>query len=161
MNEPQMIDFRIVPEKVARLDLMAKAMDCDRSHLLNQALDAYLRLAIPNDQSAEAILDRELMNEEEAGMMAGSLMPMQSVVAELADPMLADPDPAIHTARAGSYMFLALPVTPRKMEEAKAPVQFPILVPGETKGRLLIFLSAKGGSGVTTVACNFAVSLAR
>jgi pilus assembly protein CpaE len=28
-------------------------------------------------------------------------------------------------------------------------------------GRLLVFLSAKGGSGVTTLACNFAVSLAQ
>jgi pilus assembly protein CpaE len=32
--------------------------------------------------------------------------------------------------------------------------------PKKTDGRLLVFLSAKGGSGVTTLACNYAVSLA-
>ena len=34
-------------------------------------------------------------------------------------------------------------------------------VPRKTGGRLLVFLGAKGGAGVTTLACNFAVSLAR
>jgi len=33
--------------------------------------------------------------------------------------------------------------------------------PRKTEGKLLLFLGAKGGSGVTTVACNFAVSLAQ
>jgi len=31
----------------------------------------------------------------------------------------------------------------------------------KTGGRLLVFLSAKGGSGVTTLACNYAISLAQ
>ena len=33
--------------------------------------------------------------------------------------------------------------------------------PQKTGGRLLVFLGAKGGAGVTTLACNFAVALAR
>jgi predicted transcriptional regulator len=37
-----MVSFRIAPEKVAELDLIAKAMDRDRSYLLNEAVESYL-----------------------------------------------------------------------------------------------------------------------
>jgi pilus assembly protein CpaE len=36
-----------------------------------------------------------------------------------------------------------------------------VRLPRKTGGRLLVFLGAKGGAGVTTLACNFAVSLAQ
>ena len=35
------------------------------------------------------------------------------------------------------------------------------VVSKKTSGKLLVFMGAKGGSGVTTVACNFAVALAQ
>jgi pilus assembly protein CpaE len=156
MSEPYTIDFGITPEKMAQLDLMAKALDCDRSYLLNKAVDTYFRLTILDEHGIEST---ELMNKGEAGAMVGSPMPNKAAEAESARPMQADPDPPIHPMLADASMFLAPPASPGKMEEAQ--VQFPILAPGKTKARLLIFLSTKGGSGVTTVACNFAVSLVR
>ncbi len=42
MNTPRTISFRIAAEKVAELDLLAKAMDRDRSYLLNEAVEGYL-----------------------------------------------------------------------------------------------------------------------
>ena len=42
MNSPRVVTFRIAPEKVAQLDTLAKAMDRDRSYLLNEAVEAYL-----------------------------------------------------------------------------------------------------------------------
>lgn len=42
MNPPRTISFRIAAEKVAELDSIAKAMDRDRSYLLNEAVDSYL-----------------------------------------------------------------------------------------------------------------------
>jgi predicted transcriptional regulator len=42
MNSPRTISFRIAPEKVDELDLIAKAMDRDRSYLLNEAVEGYL-----------------------------------------------------------------------------------------------------------------------
>ena len=42
MSTPRTISFRIAPEKVAQLDLIAKAMDRDRSYLLNEAVESYL-----------------------------------------------------------------------------------------------------------------------
>ena len=156
MSEPYTIDFGITPEKMAQLDLMAKAMDCDRSYLLNKAVDTYFRLTILDEHSIEST---ELMNKGDAGAMVGSQMPNKTVGAESVPPMQADPDSPIHPMLADASMFLAPPVSLGKMEGAQ--VQFPILSSGKTKGRLLIFLSTKGGSGVTTVACNFAVSLVR
>ena len=42
MGSPRIISFRIAPEKVAQLDSIAKAMDRDRSYLLNEAIETYL-----------------------------------------------------------------------------------------------------------------------
>ena len=42
MSAPRTISFRIAAEKVAELDAIAKAMDRDRSYLLNEAVESYL-----------------------------------------------------------------------------------------------------------------------
>lgn len=42
MNAPRTISFRIAADKVAELDSIAKAMDRDRSYLLNEAVASYL-----------------------------------------------------------------------------------------------------------------------
>jgi predicted transcriptional regulator len=42
MSSPRTISFRIAPEKVAELDLIAKSMDRDRSYLLNEAVQKYI-----------------------------------------------------------------------------------------------------------------------
>ena len=66
--------------------------------------------------------------------------------------------------RAGAREFLTLPFDPGAMAEALVRASALRLASRPAKkaeGRLLVFLSAKGGSGVTTLACNFAVSLAQ
>jgi len=42
MSAPRTISFRIAADKVAELDSIAKAMDRDRSYLLNEAVANYL-----------------------------------------------------------------------------------------------------------------------
>jgi pilus assembly protein CpaE len=57
-----------------------------------------------------------------------------------------------------------LPFDREEMAEAlvRALVLRSVVRPSKkTNGRLLVFLSAKGGSGATTLACNYAVSLAQ
>ncbi len=67
--------------------------------------------------------------------------------------------------RAGAREFLTLPFDSGTVAEAL--VRASVLRAGSSRapkkrdGRLLVFLGAKGGSGVTTLACNFATSLAR
>ena len=75
-----------------------------------------------------------------------------------------DSDLLLKSMRAGAREFLVLPFNPGVMAEALARASALRSASRPTKkeeGRLLVFLSAKGGSGVTTLACNFAVSLAQ
>jgi pilus assembly protein CpaE len=75
-----------------------------------------------------------------------------------------DQDLLLNSMRAGAREFLALPFDTGAMAEALVRASALRSATQKTKkatGRLLVFLSAKGGSGVTTLACNFAVSLAQ
>jgi pilus assembly protein CpaE len=76
----------------------------------------------------------------------------------------ADSELLLRCMRAGSREFLTLPFNPGAMAEAlvrASSLHSVVRPPKKTDGRLMAFLSAKGGSGVTTLACNFAVSLAK
>jgi pilus assembly protein CpaE len=82
----------------------------------------------------------------------------------------ADPDLLVRCMRAGAREYLTLPLELHVMEEslvratARRPSARPspvVQIQKKTSGRLLTFMGAKGGTGVTTVACNFAVALAQ
>jgi pilus assembly protein CpaE len=83
------------------------------------------------------------------------------------------PDPAtmLSCMRAGAREFLAIPITAEAMTEALVrvsarrldmPVQKSVKrnMMQDSKGKLLMFMSAKGGAGATTLACGLGVSLA-
>ncbi len=73
-----------------------------------------------------------------------------------------DPELLVRCMRAGAREFLAVPVAPVAMAEAlvRAAARRPAARARKT-GKLLVFMGAKGGVGVTSVACNFAVALAQ
>jgi pilus assembly protein CpaE len=76
-----------------------------------------------------------------------------------------DSELLVRCMRAGAREFLTQPFSTGMIAEAmvRASVRRPAVRPVAVKkapGRLFAFLGAKGGSGVTTLACNFAVSLA-
>lgn len=76
----------------------------------------------------------------------------------------ADSDLMIRCMRAGAREFLTLPFASGAIAEAlvRASVRRPAMHPSKkTGGRLLVFFGAKGGSGVTILASNFAIMLAR
>jgi pilus assembly protein CpaE len=76
----------------------------------------------------------------------------------------ADPDLLVRCMRAGAREFLTLPFAHNLMAEAlvRAAARRPANRPSrKVGGRLLVFFGAKGGTGVTTIACNFAVALAQ
>jgi len=75
-----------------------------------------------------------------------------------------DPNLLLRSMRAGAREFLRVPINRGAMAEAlvRASALRSTTRPAKkVDGRMLVFLSAKGGSGVTTLACNFAVSLAQ
>ena len=76
----------------------------------------------------------------------------------------ADRELVVRCMRAGAREFLALPITVADMADALArvSVRLPGASPARRKaGSLFVFLGAKGGCGVTTLASNFAVLLAQ
>ncbi len=73
----------------------------------------------------------------------------------------ADSDLMIRCMRAGAREYLTYPFAPGIMAEAlvRASVRRPATKPAKkVGGKLFVFFGAKGGSGVTTLASNFAVS---
>jgi predicted transcriptional regulator len=75
MSSPRTISFRIAPEKVAALDLIAKAMDRDRSYLLNEAVENYLseqqRFAAMVEKGREDIRNGRTFDHEEVERLVG------------------------------------------------------------------------------------------
>lgn len=77
---------------------------------------------------------------------------------------LTDPDLLMRCMRAGAREFLGMPFTEGSMAEAlvrAAARRPPTPVAKKAGGRLLVFCGAKGGAGVTAIACNFAMALAK
>ena len=75
-----------------------------------------------------------------------------------------DTELLVRCMRAGAREFLTEPLVPNVIAEAlvRASVRRDELRRHKVKaGKLLVFVGAKGGSGVTTVASNFAVALAK
>ena len=76
----------------------------------------------------------------------------------------ADQELVVRCMRAGARELLALPITAADMADAldRVSVRLPGSRPAKRKvGHLFVFLGAKGGCGVTTIASNFAISLAK
>ena len=76
----------------------------------------------------------------------------------------ADQELLVRCMRVGAREFLTQPIAPGTMAEAlvRASVRRPqAKVVKKAIGKLLVFLGAKGGAGATTLACNYAVSVAK
>jgi pilus assembly protein CpaE len=75
-----------------------------------------------------------------------------------------DSELLVRCMRAGAREFLTQPIAPNTIAEAlvRASVRRPAAKPTKkVGGKLMVFLGAKGGSGVTTIAANFAIALAQ
>jgi Flp pilus assembly CpaE family ATPase len=78
---------------------------------------------------------------------------------------LADQDLVVRCMRAGAREYLIPPFDRNTVAEAlvraSAITRPKARVTKKSTGKSLVFLGAKGGSGVTTIACNFAIALAQ
>lgn len=117
--------------------------------LISQNFDVVL-LAVDGDQAAA-------LKTIEALSRLGSAAPMAYSEASN-DELL------IRCMRAGVREFLVYPFAPGVIEEAFSRSENRGNVSPDTRkitGKSFAFLGAKGGSGVTTAACNFAISMAQ
>ncbi|MGD0309783.1 MAG: AAA family ATPase [Acidobacteriota bacterium] len=71
------------------------------------------------------------------------------------------PDLVLRSMRAGAREFLTVETTPNEFADAltSAVVRHAEQAAKKTRGKVLVFWGAKGGSGVTTVAANLAIAL--
>ena len=70
----------------------------------------------------------------------------------------------VQAMRSGAREFLTFPFAPDAIEEAMTRIAVRVQAsptPKKTTGKILAFVGAKGGAGVTTVASNYAVALAQ
>jgi pilus assembly protein CpaE len=121
---------------------------CDAPHTLNRDFDVVL-VDLDSDPKYALDLVKSICINGLATVMVYSAQ--------------ADPDLLRRSMHAGAREFLTLPFTPGTMAEAlvrASALRSVARPPKKSDGRLLVFLSAKGGSGVTTLVCNYAVSLA-
>ena len=75
-----------------------------------------------------------------------------------------DPNVLMSCMRAGAREFLSQPLTMTALNEAlnRAAARRPATKSSKAQGgKVLVFMGGKGGTGVTTIACNFAVALAQ
>ena len=89
---------------------------------------------------------------------------IQSVVTVMVYSAKSDSGLLVRCMRAGAREFLTLPLSQSTLAEAlvRASARRPASrSPKKEDGSLLVFLGAKGGAGVTTIASNFAVALAQ
>lgn len=122
----------------------------DVSHLLESDYDVII---IELDGDTEHALD-----------LIEAICATNSSVTVMVYSARADSTMLVRCMRAGAREFLSLPITPGAMEEAlvRAMVRRPVARSArKTLGKLMVFIGAKGGSGVTTVATNFSVAVAQ
>lgn len=103
-------------------------------------------------------------NPEQALDVVESLCGRDSSVTVMVYSAHPDPELLVRCMRAGAREFLSEPVLPSSVAEAliRASVRRDeVRRHKRATGKLLVFAGAKGGSGVTTVASNFAVALAK
>jgi pilus assembly protein CpaE len=87
-----------------------------------------------------------------------------SAVTVMVYSMQNDPNVLMNCMRAGAREYLSQPLSMNALTEAinRASARRPATKLSKSQGgKVLVFMGGKGGTGVTTVACNFAVSLAQ
>jgi len=103
-------------------------------------------------------------NSEQALELIENLCGRNNLLTVIVYSSRSDPELLVRCMRAGAREFLTEPILPGSVGEAlvRAAVRRDEVRGKKTaSGKLLVFAGSKGGSGVTTVASNFAVSLAK
>jgi predicted transcriptional regulator len=76
MSSPRIVSFRIEPDRVAELDAIAKSLDRDRSHLLNEAVESWLdqqrRFVATINEGLRASKSGKTMADEDLDDLIGS-----------------------------------------------------------------------------------------
>jgi Flp pilus assembly CpaE family ATPase len=156
----------IGPDKERRKEVASALAECPRAEVREfssypPALEDVPRLL---EQYHDVILIDLDSNPEYAIKLVESICSKDSATVMVYSEK-ADRDMVVRCMRAGAREYLTLPLEQNTMPDAlgrAVPAQHSTTRPEKrTSGRTLVLLGAKGGSGVTTIACNLAVALAQ
>jgi pilus assembly protein CpaE len=154
----------IGPEE-SRRKAVAAAMAGPQAHVTREfasypGLDDVPRLL---EQEYDVIIIDLDSNPEHALDLVESICGSGNAATVMVYSTRSDSEMLVRCMRAGTREYLTYPIAPGTIAEAmiRASVRRPISrSPKKAEGKLLLFVSGKGGSGITTVASNFAVALA-
>jgi pilus assembly protein CpaE len=149
----------------ARRNVLATALGGAQAHVTKSA-------ALPTRDALAPIIQQQCdvlivdINEdpERCLELIEAAAGAESSMTVMAYSRLGGPDLIVRCMRAGAREFLSEPLDPGVIAEAliRAAVRREEAQPKKkTAGKCLVFVGAKGGSGVTTIAANFAVALTR
>jgi Flp pilus assembly CpaE family ATPase len=156
----------IGPDHVRRKEVAGAINECDRADVREfasypPALDDVPRLL---EQYHDIIIIDLDSNPEYALKLVESIYANDSATVMVYSAK-ADREMVVRCMRAGAREYLTMPVEQSTMAEAfdraAGSTRPKPRAEARAQGKMLVFLGAKGGSGVTTIACNFAVALAQ
>jgi pilus assembly protein CpaE len=147
----------------ARRKAVATALAGTQAQLIKEAplpdLDTLPQLL----QGDSDVLIVDLEDDPERGLeLVEGACALKPALTVMAYARLTDPDLIVRCMRAGAREFLSEPLSGAAVTDALVHASVrrdEVKRQKKTSGRCLIFAGAKGGSGVTTVASNFAVAL--
>jgi pilus assembly protein CpaE len=153
----------------ARRQMLAAALAGTQARVMG---DAAGKAALPGRDALPSFLQGDpdvlivdLHEDTERGLdLVEAACTLDPTITVMAYARLTDPELLVRCMRAGAREFLSDPLSPASVTEAlvRASVhRDEVKRHKKTDGKCLVFTGAKGGSGVTTVAANFAVALAR
>jgi pilus assembly protein CpaE len=127
--------------------------------------------AYPNEEALSKLVNSDcdvIMVDLDTGVgpgieLIGSICRRNVMVTVMACSSGHDAEVVIRSMRAGAREFLAEPLMPATAEEAfmRASARKQTVSLNRKAGKLMVFQGAKGGVGVTTLATNFAVAIAK
>jgi pilus assembly protein CpaE len=122
--------------------------------------------ALPSVLEGECdVLIVDLNGDPERGLdLVEAACRLDSAITVMVYSRQTDPELVVRSMRAGAREFLNDPLSKNSIAEALVRASArreEVQGQKKTRGKALVFVGAKGGSGVTTLASNFAVSLAK
>ncbi len=103
----------------------------------------------------------ELDSDRDAALSLVEQLAVNTETTVMVSSSQTDPSVLMHCMRSGAREFLPQPITIGTLADAlsRAAARKPARSASSGAGKVFVFLGGKGGSGVTTLACNFAVAI--
>jgi pilus assembly protein CpaE len=152
----------ISPDEAARRNLR-RALDAQRATILREltVYPSYAHLPALLDSDSDAFLVEMDSDPDIAMDVVEAICTRKPSATVMVYSGSTESDQMVRSMRAGAREFLTGAIAPAQLCEAlvRAAARRPDRTTKKTRGKLMVFWGAKGGSGVTTLAANFAIAL--